>query len=111
MTDKPVNVRMRVEILLAYPPTSKCKMLKTIIETFVEENPDLLRLDVYYAGSQPFVVPTKGYQSFSGEDKYKKIPSAYVNGRLVADGTLPDIDELRKNIIEELKKGPAAWDL
>lgn len=91
---------IRIEILVASPPTSKCKELIDLIEGFVERYPDQLRLDIYYAGSKMSVEPTEGYQN-DPDGKRRKVPSAYVDGGKVASDEIPSEKEI-SDIIESL---------
>lgn len=99
--------RMRIEILVASPPTSKCKHIMNSLEAIVGKHPDRLRLDIYYAGSQLTIIPTRGYQS---EGKLKKVPSVYLNGICVANGEIPDFVEVEKMVQDELSRGFQYWE-
>jgi hypothetical protein len=94
---------IRTELLVASPPTSKCQRLINMMEKFVEKYPGKLRLDIYYAGSKPFVVPTKGYQR-DPDGKRRKVPSAYINGKKIASNEVPERKKVSRIIEEECKK-------
>jgi hypothetical protein len=98
--------RLRLEALVAYPPTARCREILTLLKTIVAEFPDQVRLDVYYAGESPDAMPTKGYQ---GLDKRKTVPSGYVNGRMILSAEVPTIEALRAEIAAEIAHGPSAW--
>lgn len=98
--------RMRMEVLVATPPTRKCKLIIEALTAEVERHPDVTRLDVYYAGSEASVRPTDGYVNLG---KHKKVPSAYVNGRVVAAREPPESDQLRAIVEEEIGRGAEAW--
>lgn len=100
--------RMRMEVLVASPPTRKCKAIIEAMTAEVQRNPEVTRLDVYYAGSEASVRPTDGYVNLG---KHKKVPSAYVNGRVVAAREPPEPDQLRAIVDEELARGAGAWQL
>jgi len=99
--------RMRLEILAASPPTSKCKQIISSMKAIAEKHPDQLRLDIYYAGMQLTIIPTRGYQC---EGKLKKVPSVFVNGICVANGEVPDFVEVEKVVEEELSRGFHYWE-
>ena len=99
--------RMRLEVLVAAPPTSKCKKVIGLMEEMVAAYPDKLKLDIYYAGSQLTIKPTSGFQA---EGKSKKIPSSFVNGCLVASGEIPDSTELREIVAQEVSKREESWE-
>ena len=95
-----------MEVLVATPPTRKCKLIIEALKAEVEAHPGITRLDVYYAGSEASVRPTDGYVNLG---KHKKVPSAYVNGKVVAAREPPDSDQLRAIVEEEIGKGPERW--
>lgn len=101
----PIN-RLRLEALVAYPPTARCREILATLKAIVAEYPDQVRLDIYYAGESPDVTPTRGYQ---GLDKRKTVPSGYVNGRMLLTSEVPSLEALRMEIDSELAKGPAEW--
>lgn len=96
--------RLRLELLIAAPPTAKCRRLIAMMEEISSRHPDRTVLHIYHAGSQPTVTPSRGYRV---KGKFKKIPSIYVNGDSV-DTTL-DPAELERRIKEELERGPEHW--
>ncbi len=97
---------MRLEILIASPPTRKCKTILDMMQAQVIKYPEKLRLDIYYAGSQPFTVPTAGYMN---QGKQKRVPSVFVNGSMVSCGDVPDEENLQTAVEEELSKHASSW--
>lgn len=97
---------MRIEILVASPPTSKCKSIMVWMKEMIQKNPDRLKLDIYYAGMQLSITPTQGYQA---EGKLKKVPSVFVNGICTVSGEVPDFEELERIIDSELSRGHEFW--
>jgi hypothetical protein len=106
MTGSTQPNQLRLEALVAYPPTARCREILALLKVIVAEYPDQVRLDVYYAGESPDATPTKGYQ---GLDKRKTVPSGYVNGRMILSTEVPTLQALRTEIDSELAKGPAEW--
>ncbi|NMC68562.1 MAG: hypothetical protein GYA57_00680 [Myxococcales bacterium] len=99
--------RLRLELLIAGPPTARCKQLLAMMKELVVRYPDRVRLDVYEAGEAPSVTPTFGFQAAG---KRKKVPSAFINGTLVASRDDPgDIDRLVAATEMELARGEAEW--
>jgi len=98
---------MRLEVLVSFMPTRKCRALVAMCEDLVRRFPDELRLDVYEVGSAPRVKVTRGY---AAADKRKKVPSAFVNGLQVADGEIPDPSFVEQRVREELARAPDAWE-
>jgi len=99
--------RMRHEVLISFMPTKKCRAILAMFEDLVRRWPDALRLDVYEAGSEPRVKVTRGYAS---ADERKKVPRAFLNGRQVADGQVPDPVLVEQILEEELARGPDGWE-
>ncbi len=93
---------MRLEILVASPPTSRCKQIISSMKAIIEKHPGRLRLDIYYAGMQLSIAPSSGYQC---EGKLKKVPSIFVNGVCVVNGDVPDFVKVEEVVEEELAKG------
>ena len=106
MSETMQSPRLRLEALVAYPPTARCREILTLLKKLVAEFPDQVRLDVYYAGESPEGTPTKGYQ---GLDKRKTVPSGYVNGRMLLAADVPTLEALRAEIDAEIAQGPSEW--
>ena len=106
MSETTPTRRLRLEALVAYPPTARCREILTLLKTIVAEYADQVRLDVYYAGESPDAMPTKGYQ---GLDKRKTVPSGYVNGRMILSAEVPTLEALRAKIDAEIAQGPSTW--
>ncbi|NLI74862.1 MAG: hypothetical protein GX442_00305 [Candidatus Riflebacteria bacterium] len=96
---------MRIELLLACPPTRKCRAIQELVGEAVERYPEQLRVDEYEAGTACPVTPTDGYRrARSGKGKFKKIPSVFVNGVEVAAGEPPERETLFRVIEEQLSQ-------
>lgn len=98
--------RLRLEAMIASPPTKACETIVAMLDDIVAAHPDEVVLDVYLAGEQPGREPTKGYQD---KGKFKRVPSVFVNGIMVAQAEAPDPAELSSVFDAELQKGPAGW--
>lgn len=98
--------KMRLEAVVASPPTAKCKAILAMLETAVAAHPDLLVLDIYLAGEVPSVEPTVAYK---GRGKFRRVPMVFVNGILIAEAAVPDQGALDAAINTSLKKGPPGW--
>jgi hypothetical protein len=105
-TGMPVQMRMRVEVLVSFMPTATCMQLIRLCQELLIRYPDQLRLDVYKAGEQPDSTPTDG---FAAAGKHKKVPSAFVNGRCVASAEVPPPEAVDAVVREELARGPSEW--
>lgn len=98
--------RLRVEAMLAGPPTKRCKELRAALEQAAVAFPDRVRLEVYFAGERSAVAPTKGFQN---NVKHQAIPCAYVNGACVDAGDPPTAAKFEKAIGAALALDPAEW--
>lgn len=97
--------QMRIEVLVAYPPTAKCKTILAMVRE-VAANDARLRLDVYESGSMPSGKPTAGWLKpppQADHGKFKKIPSLYVNGCPLACGEVPEVAEFQTMVEEQLR--------
>ncbi len=99
--------RLRLEALLACPPTTRCRQLLERLQALAADWPDQVRLDVYYAGEPPHTTPTEGYQAL---DKRKSVPSGYLNGSMIDDELWEDPAALRRELVAELNRGPDTWE-
>ena len=95
--------KIRLEAIVASPPTLKCKEILTMLEAAVSAHPELLKLDIYLAGEAPGIEPSKGYQA---KGKFKRVPSVFVDGELIAETIVPSRVELDKAIDAALEKDP-----
>lgn len=100
--------KLRIELLVAGPPTKKCKQLIQMMTSFLEQYPDKLHLDIYYAGEAMTIIPTDGYQRDPAV-KNRRVPSAYINGKKIASREVPDKDDVEKILISEISKGEDNW--
>jgi hypothetical protein len=98
--EKETEKKVWIEILVASPPTARCKAMIAFFESFLSEFPGKIRLDIYYAGEPRYCTPSQGFQKETG--KIRRIPSGYVNGRNVASKDLPDRDKILAIIINEI---------
>jgi hypothetical protein len=98
--------RLRLEVIVASPPTQKCRAITAVMEEMTRRFPDVVRLDVYVLGRQLPVMPTMSYLR---QGKLRRVPSAYVNGRVVAKQVVPDSLAIEARIREELAKGSESW--
>ena len=108
---------IKVEALIATPPTSKCQETIGILEELVRRHPDELRLVVFKRGID--FVPEEMRQEASkyGEDSTPKevslqmriliqkgsaVPSCVVDNVLFSSFVVPDLEELEARVQEVL---------
>ena len=101
--------RLRIELLVAGPPTRKCKQLIEMMTSFVSEFPDQLRLDIYYAGDAMLIIPTDGYQRDPAGQKNRRVPSAYINGVKVASREVPEKEKVKEVLLQQLARPQNEW--
>ena len=99
--------RLRLEAIVASPPTKKCRATLEVMEEMTRCFADEVRLDIYNLGRNWSAAPT---MSCLSEYKTWRVPSVYVNGRPVSKAGPPDAEALEAKIREELAKGPDAWE-
>ncbi len=97
---------MRIEALIASPPTEKCSKILAMLETISYQYADTVQIDIYLAGEQPGVEPTKG---FKDKGKFKRIPALFVNGIMVSQAEVPEQKDIEAILVQELAKGDQYW--
>ncbi len=105
MTDS-TPARLRLEAMLAGPPTKRCKEIRAALETVVARFPGRVRLDIYFAGERPDVKPTPGFQH---NVKHQRVPCAYVNGEPVDPSEHADPERLAALVETALALDPSGW--
>ena len=96
---------MRIELLLACPPTRKCRALRALAVEAAARFPGQIRIDEYEAGTACPVTPTDGYRrARSGTGKFKKIPSVFVNGVEVEVGEAAGPETFHRLVEEQLRQ-------
>ena len=108
---------IKVEALIATPPTSKCQEMIGILEEIVRRHPEELRLVVFKRGVDFVPEELRLEVSKSGEDltpkevslqmrtliqKGSAVPSCVVNGVLFSSFVVPNLEELEARVQEVL---------
>ena len=91
--------KIRVELLLAWPPTSLCKRLDEIANKVAAEFGESVEVNVCYRGQTYSSLPTAGFMQAR---KWMQIPAILVDGELVAQKELPTEESLRAMINKKL---------
>lgn len=113
---------IKVEVLIATPPTSKCLETIAILEEFVRRHPDEVRLVVFRRGID-FVPPEMWPEGFEyAEDSAPKevsmqmrqminkgctVPTCVVDGVLFSSLEIPSLEVLEARV-QEILHSPAA---
>jgi len=87
--------KIRVELLVAWPPTSFCTRLAEIANKVAGEFGERVEINIYHRGQSYPVEPTAG---FMRARKTMQIPSILVDGELITQRELPTEERLRKVI-------------
>ena len=90
---------IRIELLLASPPTSKCKKLLDTVEDLKQEFEINIKVNVYYAGMSNEENPSEGYKK-AVRSKRIRIPASFINGEKFSAKELPDRKKLKKKLRE-----------
>lgn len=98
--------RMRIEALIASPPTLKCEKILALLDEISTQFADRVQIDIYLAGEQPGTDPTKGYKD---KGKFKRVPAVFVNGTMLIQAEVPERAELDALVVRELAKGEDGW--
>ncbi|KUO41721.1 MAG: hypothetical protein APZ16_04820 [Candidatus Hadarchaeum yellowstonense] len=90
---------VRIEVFVAWPPTSQCKKLIDTVKKVVAEFGERIEVDIYYRGQPYPVEPTAG---FIAARKTLFIPAILVDGKVLAEKELPTEETLREVIKNKL---------
>ncbi|MEM3506500.1 MAG: biotin/lipoate A/B protein ligase family protein [Candidatus Bathyarchaeia archaeon] len=90
-----------IEVLVAYPLTSRCKHIVEVVEKAIVGLEDNVELRIYKRGLgiPPGVTITRGLNQAA---KNSIIPSIIINGELVFGEKVPSENELRRAIMEKM---------
>ena len=89
--DAPPNEMVRLEVEIARPPTRKCRAVIEVMETALARFPGQTRLVVYERGVPCQEEPTRGFRR---SRKIRRVPKAFVGGKIVALGQAPRLEEV-----------------
>ncbi|TYB31701.1 MAG: thioredoxin family protein [Candidatus Mcinerneyibacterium aminivorans] len=89
--------KLRIELLLASPPTAKCQKLLNLVKNIKQEIDKKVKLDVYYAGSSNNINPTEGYKK-AVRSKRIRIPASFINGEKFSEKKIPKKEDFINKI-------------
>ncbi|TYB95969.1 MAG: hypothetical protein FXF54_03485 [Kosmotoga sp.] len=89
--------KLRIELLLASPPTGKCQKLLNMVESIKDEVDRDVKLDVYFAGSSNTKTPSEGYKK-AVRSKRIRIPASFVNGEKFSEKKIPKKEDFINKI-------------
>lgn len=92
---------IKLEALIAWPPTSKCKEAVGILEEVVRRYPDEVRLVVFKRGMQDFPEKPSAIM-MTLIHKSSTVPACIVDGQLFSTSDIPDLEKLDLKVQEVL---------
>jgi len=92
--------RVKLEIYIARPPTSKCREVIAVMEEMLRRYPEQTRLVVFERGA-PWPEEPSPALKFAFQ-KGSTVPMCYVDGRFVVGGKVPALDEVEKPLLQSL---------
>lgn len=94
---------IKLEALIAWPPTSKCQETIAILEEVVRRHPDGLQLVVYKRGVDLYPDDASaGMKNLM--QKGCQVPACVVNGVLFSAKEVPKLDELEARVQEVFQR-------
>ena len=95
---------IRLEALVAWPPTSKCRETIRILEEVVKRYPDEVRLVVFNRGNLKFPEDPSPWMAVLIH-KGSPVPTCVVDGTVFCTSQVPKLEELETRVRELLKAG------
>lgn len=92
---------VKVEVLIAWPPTSKCQETVGIVEEVIRRHPDELRLVVFKRGIDTCTVDASIAMKCLIQ-KSSPVPAIVVNGVFFGSRVVPKLEELEARVQEVL---------
>jgi hypothetical protein len=92
---------IKIEALIASPPTTKCQETMDILEWIVRSHPDKIRLVVYKRGIDMFPDDATGGMKTMFQ-KGSPVPTVVVNGMFFSANQVPHQDELEARVQQVL---------
>jgi hypothetical protein len=99
-----VSKSVKLEALIAWPPTSKCRETIEVLEEVVRRHPDAVRLVVFKRGTREFP-EQPGPSMLTLMHKGSTVPACLVNGRFFSSCQVPKLEELEAKVQEALGAG------
>jgi hypothetical protein len=90
---------IKLEALIAWPPTSKCQETIGILEEVVRRHPDELRLVVFKRGMDAFPEEASAGMKCLIQ-KSSPVPACVVNGMFFSTSVVPKLEELEARVQE-----------
>jgi hypothetical protein len=95
---------VKLEALIAWPPTSKCRETIEVLEEVVRRHPDEVRLVVFKRGTREFPeTPSPSMSTLM--HKGSTVPACLVDGFLLSSCQVPKLNDLEAKVEEALGAG------
>lgn len=88
--------KVKLEVYIARPPTSKCREVVAVMEEVLQRYPDQVRLIVFERGA-PWPEEPSGVLRFAIQ-KANTVPMCFAGGKLVVGGGVPSVDEVEEQV-------------
>jgi len=98
-----MDEKVKLEIYIARPPTSKCREVVAVMENVVRLYPDQVRLVVFERGAPWSEEPSRALKY--ALQKAATVPMCFVAGKLVVGGKVPGSDEVERAVKRALNTG------
>ena len=98
-----MDEKVKLEIYIARPPTSKCREVVAVMEGMVHLYPDQARLIVFERGAPWPEEPSQALKY--ALQKAATVPMCFVAGKLVVGGKVPAPDEVERAVKRALNTG------
>ena len=96
-----MDEKVRLEVYIARPPTSKCREVIAVLEEAVRCYPGQVRLVVFERGAQWPEEPSRALRY--AIHKSGAVPLCFAGGKLVVGGKVPTLEEVERGIKNALR--------
>ena len=97
-----MNKMVKLEALIAWPPTSKCREMIAVLEEVVRRYPDRVKLVVFERGMREYrEKPSAAMAALI--HKGSLVPVCLVDGALVCRSQVPTLEDLEAKVQEALR--------
>lgn len=96
-----MNQTIKIEVLIGWPPTTKCRETVDVLEEVVRRHPEHVRLVVFKRGVREW--PEKPSPSMIKlVHKGSTVPACFVDGELFAMLRVPTLGEVEAKVAKKL---------
>jgi hypothetical protein len=95
---------IKLEALIAWPPTSKCRKTIEVLEEVVRRHPDEVKLVVFNRGAQEFPEEPSRWLSVMIH-KGSPVPVCLVGGEVLCTSEVPKLEDVEARVWWALRTG------